>query len=281
MTDLIRTGSTGLDILLGGGWPAGSLNEIWGDSGSGKTVLALHAVESAVRARLGHVLWIDTVGGVAHMDKAPRVIVGRPRNAEQAFDLALRACSWPDITLIVVDSANGLVRQREIDGDPDYVPHPQREYKTELTALKRALKLSGTTALFLSQPRDKQREPIRGTGISEKAHRRVILSADVVHQDKSREVRAMVVQRGNATCEAARFTIRPGTGIDWREELVRLAVDYNVIQRHGNWFHLTEGRVRVQGLVEASAYFKHHHYEATQLEDAVRRHALGHLTPSA
>lgn len=277
--EFIRTGSTGLDILLGGGWPVGTLCEIWGDSGSGKTILAKHAAENAVRS-FNDVLWIDTGVGVEHMDDAPYVIVGRPRNAEQAFQMAMMAAESA-VGLVVLDSANGLVRQREIDGDETYVPHPQREYKDELTALKRALKLSGTTALFVSQPRDKQREPIRGTGISEKAQRRVVLTADVVHQDKSREVLAMVVERGNATCEAARFTIRPGTGIDWREELVRLAVDYDVIQRHGNWFHLTEGRVRQQGVRAAAAYFKDRPYEATKLEEAVRAYALGHLTTAS
>ena len=114
------------------------------------------------------------------------------------------------------------MRQRELDGDPTFVPHPQREYKAELTALKARRRPSGTTVLFVGQPRDKEREPVRGTGISEKVAYRVHLHPDVVHQDGSREIQATVkdVARKTVTHDAARFTVRPGQGIDQALELV-------------------------------------------------------------
>ena len=218
---MIRTGSIGIDIALGGGWRPGTMNEIWGDPGAGKTVLALHTVESVTRA--GHnTLWIDTVDGVAHMDNAPRVIVARPRNAEQAFRMADMAClEEPSISLVVIDSSERLVRRRELAGDPTFVPHPQREYKDELTHLRANARASGTTVLFVGQPRDKEREPVRGTGISEKVAYRVHLHPDVVHQDGSREIQATVkdVARKTVTHDAARFTVRPGKGIDQALEL--------------------------------------------------------------
>ena len=116
---MIRTGSIGIDVALGGGWRPGTMNEIWGDPGAGKTVLALHTVESVTRA--GHnTLWIDTVDGVAHMDNAPRVIVARPRNAEQAFRMADMAClEEPSISLVVIDSSERLVRQARAGWRPD------------------------------------------------------------------------------------------------------------------------------------------------------------------
>ena len=214
---MIRTGSIGIDIALGGGWRPGTMNEILGRLRQlGKTVLALHTVESVTRA--GHnTLWIDTVDGVAHMDNAPRVIVARPRNAEQAFRMADMAClEEPSISLVVIDSSERLVRRRELAGDPTFVPHPQREYKDELTHLRANARASGTTVLFVGQPRDKEREPVRGTGISEKVAYRVHLHPDVVHQDGSREIQATVkdVASKTVTHDAARFTIRPGQGID-------------------------------------------------------------------
>ena len=162
---MISTGSIGVDRALGGGWKPGTMNEIWGEPGSAKTVLALHTVENAVRARMD-VLWIDLADAVRHMDNAPRVIVGRPRNAEDAFLMAQNACHWPGIGLVVVDPTQHLVRQAEIDGEPGYVPHPQREYRRELNDLKTAAATTGTVILFVSQPRDKERQPVRGTGIS-------------------------------------------------------------------------------------------------------------------
>jgi recombination protein RecA len=232
---MIRTGSIGLDIALKGGWPDGTLNEIWGDTGAGKTVLALHTVENMTRAGK-HTVWIDTVDGVAQMDSAPQVIVCRPRYAEDVFMVTNAACAEKDIGLVVIDSANMLVRERELN-DPTYVPHPQREYKTELALLKAEARDSRTTVLFVSQPRDKEREPIRGTGISEKVKYRVHLHPDVVHQDGSREIQATVkdVPGKKVIHDAARFTVRPGQGIDRARELVEIGIHLGVVIRRGSW----------------------------------------------
>lgn len=245
---MIRTGSIGLDIALRGGWRPGCMYEIWGDTGSGKTVLALHSVESAVRARQD-VLWLDLNDGVRHMDHAPRVIVGRPRSAEEAFTIADAACHEESIGLIVIDPAQCLVRQRELDGDPDFVPHPQREYKTELADLKTAARLTNTVVLFVSQPRDKERQPVRGTGISEKVLGRVHLHPDVVHQDGSREIDVHITSARATQYNVARFTVRPGTGIDRELELVEVAIDHGVMARHGSWvkYHGMFASYEVQG----------------------------------
>ena len=246
---LIRTGSIGLDIALGGGWTPGTLNEVWGDPGAAKTVLALHTVESMTRAGKD-TLWIDLNDGVRHMDKAPHVIVGRPRNAEDAFAMAMRACWWTGIDLIVVDPTQLLVRQAEIDGDPEYVPHPQREYRLELNDLKDAAATHGTTVLFVSQPRDKERQPVRGTGISEKVLYRVHLHPDVVHQDGTREIVATVknVPDKSTHLQAAEFTVRPGKGIDQAAELVRWGISLGNVAQRGSW--LSFGDVRAQGAGE-------------------------------
>ena len=233
---MIRTGSIGLDIALGGGWTPGTLNEVWGDPGAAKTVLALHTVESMTRAHKD-TLWIDLNDGVRHMDSAPQVIVGRPRNAEDAFTMAMQACHWSSIGLIVVDPTQMLVRQAELDGDPGYVPHPQREYRLELNELKRAAALFGTTVIFVSQPRDKEREPVRGTGISEKVLYRIHLHPDTVHQDGTRQIVASVknVRDKSTHLQAAEFTVRPGQGIDQARELVEVAINCFAVIKRGPW----------------------------------------------
>ena len=266
---MIRTGSIGIDIALGGGWRPGTLNEIWGDSGSGKTTVALHTAESVVRSRQ-NVLWVDTVDGVRHMDNAPQVIVALPRNAEDAFQIAEMACTALSVSLVVIDSAERLVRQIELD-DPAYVPHPQREYKTELTSLKRAAKASGTTVLFVSQPRDKQREPIRGTGISEKVFMRVHLHPDVVHQDGSREIVASVKDVPGKTVKhaAAKFTIRPGQGIDQALELVDIGVKYGNVVTRGTWLAWNNTQEQGRASMARRVYFHGMH----DLDNEIRAYA--------
>jgi recombination protein RecA len=249
---LIKSGSIGVDRALGGGWPTGAMNEIWGEPGSGKTVLAKHTAENAVRLGM-HVLWIDLAAAVEYMDDAPMVIVGRPRNAEDAFLMAMEACRYPSIDLVVFDPAQQLVRQRELDGDPEYVPHPQREYRLELNDLKTAAQTHGTTVLFVSRPRDTERQPVRGTGISEKALYRVHLHPDVVHQDGTREVDAHVknVPDRSTQHNAARFTVIPGKGIDQARELVEAGIGCGVIRKQGSWLEY-RGRfpIRCQGVTE-------------------------------
>ena len=269
---MIRTGSIGLDVSLRGGWKPGTMNEIWGDSGSGKTTVALHTTRNA-RADGLHVMWIDLAGAAALMDDLPASVMVAPgmNSAETVFAMAEVACQEPAIGLVVVDPAHLLARQIELDGDPVFVPHPQREFKAELTALKRAAKASGTVVLFVSQPRDKQREPIRGTGISEKVFMRVHLHPDVVHQDGSREIVASVKDVPGKTVKhaAAKFTIRPGKGIDQALELARVAAKYNVVHKSGSWYHWPNG-VSAHGVHEMATELRQRPHFMHSVDNEIR-----------
>lgn len=234
MATYIRTGSLGLDLLLGGGWQRGAIHDIWGESGAGKTTLAEHALwelDSNEEA-----LWMSLGTEVPH--RPSRASVCLPRNAEQAFYIMEMFLSGSG-SLVIVDSANGLIRAREIDGDPDYVPHPQREYKDELNGLKKVCASKGGTVIFVSKPRDKERQPVRGTGISEKARSRVKLSIDHLYQDERRDIRAEVKDK------TTMFHMRPGTGIDWSLELARMALERGLAVQNGSWIayagHLFHG----------------------------------------
>lgn len=263
MPDLLRTGSLGLDVLMGGGWKPGTLNEIWGEPGSGKTTLAEHAIWELQPGKKA--LWMSLGTEIPHRPSG--ALLAQPRNAEQAF-VIMQTCVLGDVDLIVVDSANGLVRQRELDGDPDYVPHPQREYKDELNRLKEYAKGSGAIVIFLSKPRDRDRQPVRGTGISEKAKDRVHLQVWQEHQDGSREIRFHA--RGSETTGV--FSMNPGTGIDWATELARLAIQYELVKRHASWIEFNYERFH--GITEFTAYITENTRAAIDL-DAQIRHLAG------
>jgi hypothetical protein len=230
-----KTGSLGLDIATNGGWKPGSINELWGEPGSGKTVLAA----ATVAANSINTLWIDTTPGLPDTarqfmnlhDASGTMAYVRPDNAEHAFDIMIKAVP-AGARLIVVDSANYLVRQRELDNDPAYKPHPQREYKDELNALRFVLKEHDAVALFLSLPRETQREPVRGTGISEKARERVSLYVQHQSQDKTTTVRAHLRSNG----KGAQLVIRPGEGIDQYAELLDYGLLCGAVTAHGSWY---------------------------------------------
>lgn len=262
MSDALRTGSLGLDILLTGGWKRGTINEIWGVPGSGKTTLAEHAVWELETGRKA--LWLSMGTEVPH--RPSWGFVGQPRNAEQAFFIMNTAVRG-DVSLVVVDSANGLVRQRELDGDPAYVPHPQREYREELNDLKEGCQVHGAIVLFLSEPRDRDREPTRGTGISEKSRDRVRLRIALQHQSETRDVEASVHGKP-AVDGGTAFTIRPGTGIDWADELARIAVRYELIRKNGNWYEVNYERF--QGIRQLAGFITENTRLAIDLDEEIR-----------
>lgn len=238
----LPTGSLGLDIALGGGWERGYIHEIWGEPGSGKTTLGLNALEEADEAdRSGPSLWMILGSEIPQYRMPGGAMLAFPYIAEAAFEI-MTAAAEHGVPLIVVDSANGLIRKRELAGDPDYTPHPQREYKDELNALKRACKTQNSTVLFLSRPRDRDRQPVRGTGISEKARSRVQLRLSQLRQDGSRDIDA----RAHGRDDLVRFSVVPGYGIDWPQEVAQLAIFHGLAERRGAW--VCCGDAKYQGL---------------------------------
>lgn len=255
----ISTGSVGVDGLLGGGWSEGIV-EIWGGPGTGKTTLAQHAVNDLEPP--AESLWISVGTEVPH--RAIRASIVAPRTAEEVFTISSAAMQMA-AKLIVVDSANGLVRQAELDGVPGYIHHPQREYAPELLQLKNMCEMVHGTVIFLSKPRDKERSPIRGTGVSEKAVQRVNLKVLRAKQDGSKVIEASL--KDGSSCE---YVLRPGTGIDWAEELLRTGVEHDIVTRRGAWYVMPDHKL-VQGTEEAVRYVRDYPSIAAYLNREIRR----------
>lgn len=261
MTDYLRTGSLSLDTLLKGGWQRGCIHEIWGGPSTGKSMLAKHAIRELLPEQKA--VWISL--GTELPSDFPRILVSQPRNAEEAF--LVMEMTAPVVALLVIDSANGLIRQRELDDDPEYSPHPQREYKDELNTLKRTCAKSGAAALFLSRPREHDRPPLRGTGISEKARSRVRLELITEHQDGSREIESLV----KGVKETGKFLMRPGTGIDRADELARLAINTGVAVRRRAWVRY--GNESFHGIADFAEHLARNAEVAATVEKIIRHKA--------
>lgn len=261
----ISTGSIGVDGLLGGGWERGTIAEIWGGPGTGKTTLAQHTVndlEPPLEA-----LWISVGSEVPH--RAIRASVVVPKTAEDVFSVAGAALQIR-AGLVVIDSANGLIRSREFEGSSDYdpwfMPSPHREYKAELDNMVEQCYVSNGTVLFLSKPRDKERAPIRGTGVSEKASQRVSLKILHASQDGSKRIEASL--KDGSSCE---YVIRPGSGIDWAEEFLRTAVEHDIITKRGAYYNMPGNYGTPHGVDEAVRYIQSYPSVAAYLNREIRR----------
>lgn len=246
---------------MGGGFSPGIV-EIWGGPGTGKTTLAQHTVNELEPTQ--DALWMSIGAEIPHRNIRASMV--SCSTAEGAFSI-MQAALQMRAKLVVVDSANGLVRSREIEGSPDYdpwyTPSPHREYKSELRDLEDMCSVTSGTVLFLSKPRDVERTPIRGTGISEKAKQRLMLKIVNKRQDGTMKIEAST--KSGDSCE---YVLRPGTGIDWAEEVLRYAVDLDIVSVRGSWYSLP-GKT-IQGKDEAAEYIREYPKLAAYLYTEVR-----------
>ncbi|NPV62554.1 MAG: DNA repair and recombination protein RadB [Methanotrichaceae archaeon] len=121
MLDRLPSGCQNLDRLLGGGFEAGVVTELYGEAGSGKTNIVLQLSVQAV-ARGLRCIFIDTEGfsverfsqiaGEGAKEIASKIIIFEPLNLEQQH-AAIREShkiAGRDLGLVVLDSATSLYR---------------------------------------------------------------------------------------------------------------------------------------------------------------------------
>ncbi len=255
MSGILRTGSISLDVSLRGGWRRGGIVDIQGTEGTGKTTLLQHAVNG-----LGNdeeALWISLGTGIPPRNTG--FAVAQPRAAEEAFVLMVEALNV-GASLVVVDSADGLVRYEELL-DPDYVPDSHREFKNELDVLRRTCRATNGLVMFVSRPRANA-PSLRGTGISEKSHQKARLKLVELKQNGRRRI---------TTAGGADFWINPGTGIDWAEDLVRTAYEMDLARREGSWWYIKQGKFF--GIDAAKSFFSENPLAAKILEEEIMNEA--------
>lgn len=122
-TDVIPTGILALDYALGtGGWPSGSLIEIYGPPDAGKSVLGLNGIREA--QKLGKLCGLvaaepgyDSVWASKHGVNLDQLIVSWPDDGKQAFEHLQMMVLDDDIEFIVFDSIGALLRPSEVELD--------------------------------------------------------------------------------------------------------------------------------------------------------------------
>ena len=112
-TEVISTGSIGLDIALGvGGLPKGRVIEIYGPESSGKTTLAIHAIAEAQK-KGGIAAFIDAEHAFDRFRQPVRMRI-RPDEDEQARSVARRCFVGYDVLRL-----DRVEMPRAVDRDDD------------------------------------------------------------------------------------------------------------------------------------------------------------------
>lgn len=276
------SGSLGLDLILGGGWPANQWHEVFGESSAGKTNLAFATIAANQRrdpefttvfvAAEEYVKeWAEACG----VD-TQRLIVVETCVMEEAYEVALEFTESRSVDCVVIDSLPMLVPMQEDEKDMDqntvgrgalltgkFFRKVGKSTKRSLTDDDRPF-----LGIMLNQYRmkigtmygDPRTTP--GGGAKDYAYfTRVEVARDEwieagIGKDKDRigqVVRATTKKNKSAPPgQKALYDVyfdkggpvAPGR-IDYVKEIVTLGVLYEIIRRAGAWYEY--GEIRAQG----------------------------------
>src|SRR6202021_6976 len=161
--ETVSTGSLGLDIALGiGGLPRGRVVEIYGPESSGKTTLALHCVAEAQK-KGGTCAFIDAEHALDPIYarklgvNVDELLISQPDTGEQALEIADMLIRSGALDILVIDSVAALVPRAELEGEmgDSHVGLQDRLMSQAVRKMTGALSNSGTTAIFITQLREK------------------------------------------------------------------------------------------------------------------------------
>lgn len=119
------SGSLGIDISIGGGWPANQWSEVIGHESHGKTAVVLKTIAANQAADPGFTtLWIasepyDLDQAAALGVDTTRVEVVPTTDAEFAFELVIQFLDARAVDCVVIDSLPGLTADDEKNKDMD------------------------------------------------------------------------------------------------------------------------------------------------------------------
>ncbi len=291
-TEVISTGSLGLDIALGiGGLPRGRIIEIYGPESSGKTTLALHVIAEGQRGG-GTCAFIDAEHALdpAYARKLgvniDDLLISQPDAGEQALEIADTLVRSGAIEVLVIDSVAALVPRAELEGEmgDSHMGLQARLMSQALRKLTGSISRSRTILIFINQIRYKIGvmfgNPETTTGgnalkfyASVRFDIRRIGSLKERDQVIGNQTRVKVVKNKMAPpFKVVDFDIMYGEGISKRGELIDLGVQAGVVEKSGSWFSY-EGQRVGQGRENAKNYLREHPDVGAAIERAIRANA--------
>lgn len=291
-TEVVSTGSLGLDIALGiGGLPRGRIVEIYGPESSGKTTLALHAIAQAQKNG-GTCAFIDAEHALdpsyarklgVNIDE---LLISQPDAGEQALEIADTLVRSGAIDVLVVDSVAALVPRAELEGEmgDSHVGLHARLMSQALRKLTGSISRSNCLVIFINQIRLKigvmfgNPETTTG-GNALKFYASVRLDIRRIGAIKDRDAvvgnqtRVKVVKNKMAPpFRVVEFDIMYGEGVSKVGELLDLGVQAGVVEKSGAWFSCDGTRIG-QGRENAKQFLRNNPEMAKAVEDRIRGNA--------
>ena len=272
--EFISSGSIGLDLALGGGYPRGRIVEIYGPESSGKTTLCLHAI-AEVQKKGGRAGFVDAEHA---FDKLYASALGvdvdnlyfnQPDNGEQALDVVETLVKTQGFDLLIVDSVAALTPKAEIEGEmgDSKMGLHARLMSQALRKLTAFIKKSNCTVIFINQLRDKigvmfgnPETTTGGNALKFYASQRLDIRRKAQIKDGedvigNQTLVKIVKNKVAPPFRKADFDIMYGKGISLSGEILDIGVEMEIIDRSGSWFaydgtKLGQGKDNVKKIIE-------------------------------
>lgn len=286
----ISTGSILVNYALGvEGIPRGRVTEIYGPESSGKTTLALHVIAEAQK-KGGYAAFIDaehafdTRYAKALGINTDELLISQPDNGEQALEITETLIRSGALDIIVVDSVAALVPRAELEGEmgDSHVGLQARLMSQALRKITGIVSKSRTSCIFINQIREKigvmfgNPETTTG-GRALKFYSSVRLDIRRIGAIKKGDevvgnrTKVKVVKNKVAPpFKVVEFNIIYGKGISRINEILDLAVEYNIIEKRGSWFRY-DGEPIGQGNDAAVQFLEEDPELANQIEARILR----------
>ena len=288
-TEIISTGSLGLDMALGiGGLPRGRVIEIYGPESSGKTTVAIHAIAQAqkkggIAAIIDAEHAFDKTYAQALGVDVENLFIAQPDDGEQALDIAEHLIRSGAIDIVVIDSVAALVPRGEIEGEmgESKMGLQARLMSQALRKLTGAINKSGCTCIFINQLREKigvmfgNPETTTG-GRALKFYSSVRLDIRRIGAIKkgdevigNRTKIKVVKNKVAPPFQEVEFNIMYGKGISRIAEILDMAVEHDIIEKRGSWFRY-DGEPIGQGADAAMQFLEEDTELCTKIEATIR-----------
>lgn len=266
---VISSGSYLIDEITGiGGYPKGRIIEIFGPESSGKTTLALHAIASAqkeglITAFIDAEHSIDVIFAQKIGVDIKSLIISQPNSGEQALELVEHLLNTKKIALIVVDSVAALTPIEEIEGNiSDKTIGLQAKLMAKsLRKLNSIISETKTVVIFINQIREKigvifGNPEITPGGRSLKFYstfrietrlkERIGTQNNLIAQKTTVKI---IKNKLAIPYKKTEILIYFDKGINNDEEIIELALKYEVLGKSGSWYFF-KGKNIAQGKKE-------------------------------
>ncbi|MBS1644492.1 MAG: recombinase RecA [Bacteroidetes bacterium] len=288
-TEVISTGSLGLDVALGvGGFPRGRVIEIFGPESSGKTTIAIHTIaEAQKQGGICAIIDAEHAFDAAYARKlgvdVDNLLISQPDYGEQALEIADRLISSGAVDVVVVDSVAALVPKGELEGEmgDSKMGLHARLMSQAMRKLTATISRTGTVCIFINQLREKigvmfgNPETTTG-GNALKFYASVRLDIRRVSQIKDGDVatgnrtRVKVVKNKVAPpFRQVEFDIVFGEGISKMGEVIDMGVELGILNKSGSWFSYGDTKIG-QGKEAVKSFLNDNPEVADEVESKIR-----------